>query len=98
MTYEEDASCFIDQFQQFKADGHIHFYRELELDALFSEKGFVRETQFFSAISYPREASETCLHLIDKTPETILEKYRIGIREGMVYVTVTVMNVLYRKI
>ena len=40
--YDEDENDFIDQFQKLKPDGHVHFYREAELDKLFLEIGFVK--------------------------------------------------------
>lgn len=98
MTYDDDTSGFIDQFQQLKADGHVHFFREPELDALFQAQGFARGSQFFSSISFPRDLSESCLRLLDKTPAAILERYGIEIGEKTIHVTVTVMNVLYRKV
>ena len=97
ITDEEDTTGFIDQFQQLKPDGHVHFFRALELDALFQRHGFTRETQFLSAISYPQDVNEAYLRLLDKTPAPILEKYCIELRGKAVHVTVTVMNVLYRK-
>ena len=46
MTYAEDRSDFIDQFQKLKPDGHVHFYREEELDSLFEKFGLIKETGF----------------------------------------------------
>ena len=97
ITDEEDTAGFIDQFQQLKPDGHVHFFRAPELDALFQRHGFTREAQFLSAISYPRDVNEAYLRLFDKTPASILEKYCIELRGKTVHVTVTVMNSLYRK-
>lgn len=97
MMYEEDTTGFIDQFQQLKADGHIHFFKILELDALFQRHGFTKEAQFLSAISYPRDINEAYLRLLEKTPTSILDKYCIERREKTVQVTVAVQNVLYRK-
>ena len=98
ITYEADTVGFIDQFQQLKPNGHVHFFRAPELDALFQRYGFTREAQFLSAISYSRDVNEAYMHLLEKTPTSILEKYCIELREKAVHVTVTVMNVLYRKI
>lgn len=97
VTHEEDTAGFIDQFQQLRADGHIHFFRPLELDTLFQGYGFTTEARFFSAVSYLRNINEAYLQLLERTPETIQERYGIQVRGQNVYVTVTVMNVLYRK-
>ena len=98
ITDEEDTTGFIDQFQQLKPDGHVHFFRAAELDTLFQGYGFTEEAQFLSAISYSRDVNEDYMHLLEKTAPSILEKYCIELREKTVQVTVTVMNGLYRKI
>jgi SAM-dependent methyltransferase len=97
LTDDEDASGFIDRFQQLKADGHVHFYRVRELDALFAEHGFTGETRFFTTVSYPRELNEAYLRLIEETPQPILDRYGIDVQEKIVNITVKVLNVLYRK-
>jgi ubiquinone/menaquinone biosynthesis C-methylase UbiE len=97
LTYDEDADGFVDRFQQLKADGHVHFYGQQELDDLFTAHGFARESRFFTTVSYPRDLSEAYLRLFEATPQPILERYCIDVREKIVNITVKVMNVLYRK-
>ncbi len=98
VTYEDDTAGFIDELQKLKGDGHVHFFGVAELDALFRRYGFAAEARFLSTISYPRDADQAYLRLIERTPASILRRYRIELRENTVHVTVTVQNVLYRKV
>ncbi|MBI9048555.1 MAG: class I SAM-dependent methyltransferase [Anaerolineaceae bacterium] len=98
ITYADDTDGFIDQFQLLKTDGHVHFFRIAELDALFQQRGFIKETCFFSTVSYSRDMNDAYSKLFGKSPASILEKYCIELEEKTVRVTVSVMNVQYRKI
>jgi ubiquinone/menaquinone biosynthesis C-methylase UbiE len=97
ITSNEDTANFIDQFQQLKPDGHVHFYHSDELEMLFRQNGFQKETHFMSTVSYPRDLSEAYLQLLNNTPAPILEKYRVKISEQTIQITVEVLNVLFRK-
>jgi ubiquinone/menaquinone biosynthesis C-methylase UbiE len=97
VTLPDDTVNFIDQFQSLKPDGHVHFYRKKELKALFAQYGFTIETEFNSTVTYPRDLTPAYTSLIQQTPPAILEQYNVSIQENQVYVTVQVMNVLYRK-
>jgi SAM-dependent methyltransferase len=97
ITRDEDSIDFIDEFQQLKADGHIHFYRPAELEALFGHHGFEKELQVMSAITYPRELNPAYLELIRHTPASVLEGYRVILDEKTVQITVDVINVRFRK-
>ncbi len=97
ITDEEDEGNFIDRFQRFRPDGHVHFYRLRELDTLFRQHGFERETYFMSRVSYPRELNEAYLQLLNHTSASILEKYRVEVSENTIRLTVDVLNVLFRK-
>ncbi|MFC2053378.1 class I SAM-dependent methyltransferase [Chloroflexota bacterium] len=97
LTYDDDTNDFIDQYQKLKKDGHVHFYRQQELDDLFQLGGFYKEDQFQSEYTYPRELDSRYHRLFEKTSTSILNKYQMNIDETLVYITATVMNVLYRK-
>ena len=98
ITYDDDTDGFIDRFQQLKKDGHVHFYRQGELDDLFQRNGFHRQEQFFTQITYPREVDASYQRLFEQTPASILEQYQVKIGEQTVQITVTVRNVMYRKV
>jgi len=97
ITYNDDTNDFIDQFQKLKKDGHVHFYRLQERDEIFRQGGFYKEDQFQSECTYPRELDIPYHRLFEKTSTSILDKYQVNIDVTLVYITVTVMNVLYRK-
>jgi ubiquinone/menaquinone biosynthesis C-methylase UbiE len=97
LTYDEDTDGFIDCLQQFKQDGHVHYYRMQELDDVFQQSGFSRQAQFFTKLTYPREMNADYLHLFEQTPAAVLDLYRISVGVPMVQITVTIRNVMYRK-
>jgi ubiquinone/menaquinone biosynthesis C-methylase UbiE len=97
LTYDEDTVGFVDQFQALKKDGHVCFYKTDDLIQMFHQIGFVVEDQFFNYVTYPRELNLKYTTLFEKTPQEILEKYNITIREEQVFITVKVFNVMFRK-
>ena len=44
-TLDEDSSGFADEFQALRGDGHVHYYRRSEIEALFGEFGFAAELE-----------------------------------------------------
>jgi hypothetical protein len=50
-----------------------------------------------STISYPRDLDEAYRQLLNNTSSSILEKYQVQIRKQTIYITVNVLNVLFRK-
>ncbi|MGL1893146.1 MAG: class I SAM-dependent methyltransferase [Spirochaetaceae bacterium] len=97
LTFPEDNG-FVDRFQNLKDDGHNHFYEELKLVDLIESLGFIKEKQFYSEIRYPRDYDSRYKDLISKTNEEILQKYKIEVIGSEVYITVKVMNILFRKV
>jgi ubiquinone/menaquinone biosynthesis C-methylase UbiE len=96
-TYDGDANDFIDEFQKLKKDGHVHFYRQHELDELFHKGGFTKGDQFQSEFSYPRGLDIRYQQLFKSTSKSMLDEYQVFIDEKLVYITVAVTNVVYRK-
>lgn len=97
LTYDEDTNNFIDQFQKLKKDGHVHFYRQEELDQLFREAGFTKEDQFQSECTYPRDLDIRYEQLFEKTSTSMLDKYHVAIAGNLAHIKVAVMNIMYRK-
>jgi ubiquinone/menaquinone biosynthesis C-methylase UbiE len=97
ITHAEDDGDFIDQFQQLKPDGHIHFYRPHELGTLLGQRGFRQETHYMSSMTYPREVNPEYRQLLNRTPASVLESYCVNLGETHVQLTVAVMNVLFRE-
>lgn len=97
VTYEEDTTHFIDKFQKLKKDGHVHFYKEAELIDSMKNEGFDVSNKFYSNLTYPRPYNEDYEKLFNKTPDEILRKYNIHIKDQDVYITVKVLNIMFRK-
>ena len=96
-TANEDTVSFIDQFQAFKPDGHVHFYRKTELIHLFEKFGFKAESSFDSSVSYPRTLNPDYDRLLESTPLSIQQLYKVKISGPQVFVTIPVINILFRK-
>jgi SAM-dependent methyltransferase len=97
ITFDEDTVDYIDRFQRLRPDGHVHFLRRGELDALFQDHGFCKESEFTSAVSYPREMDEHYKSLLDTTPPGLLSRYKVNLQGNAVFSTLEVANVLFRK-
>jgi ubiquinone/menaquinone biosynthesis C-methylase UbiE len=97
-TYADDDHPFIDDFQRLRPDGHIHFYKKQELIALFQRHGFTAEDSFVSQISYPHNLTPEHVCLLENTPTSVLQKYRVHIQDQRVFVTVEVMNIRFRLV
>jgi hypothetical protein len=97
-TDDSDTSGFIDEFQKLLPDGHIHFYRENEIEELFHAYNFQRESIFYSTIQYPREYGHDYEKLLKITDRNLLENYKVRRDNKKVFITVTVLNILFKKI
>jgi ubiquinone/menaquinone biosynthesis C-methylase UbiE len=96
-AYSEDSSNFIDEFQALKNDGHVHYYKRDEIEQLFEKNGFVIEKEFISFVRYPRDFNNSYIELFQKTDNEVLGKYGIEIDGGVIHITASVMNILFRK-
>ena len=96
-TYDIDKKGFIDEFQKYMEDGHNHFYYEDEIIELFKNQGFVKQNIFYSRIRYPRKYSERYQNLIDNESKEVIDKYKMEIAGDNIFMTVQIMNILFRK-
>jgi ubiquinone/menaquinone biosynthesis C-methylase UbiE len=97
-TYDIDKNGFIDEFQKYLEDGHNHFYYENEIIELFKNHGFIKERIFHSYIRYPRKYNKRYQDLINNEAGEIVNKYKMEIMEDKIFMTVQIMNILFRKI
>lgn len=97
-TYDIDKKGFIDEFQKYLEDGHNHFYYENEIIELFNKQGFNKEKIFHSQIKYPRKYSKRYQNLINNEADEIVDKYKMEIVDDNIFMTVQIMNILFRKI
>jgi ubiquinone/menaquinone biosynthesis C-methylase UbiE len=95
-TDEGDEYGFIDRFQALKPDGHVHFYRRPEIEALFREFGFVVEKEFPSSVRYPRSLDDRYRELIASAGQESLDRYCVEIEGGQVFIRTAVMNLFFR--
>ncbi|GAK59890.1 methyltransferase type 11 [Candidatus Vecturithrix granuli] len=96
-TYDNDCENFVDQFQQHMNDGHVHFYKRKEIETYFNAGGFYVQKEFESTIRYPRIMDKKYEELLKKTDGKILDNYKIEFETEKVYITVSVMNILFIK-
>ncbi len=97
MANPADDCDFVNRFGALKEDGHVRYYRETEIGDLFKEAGFVIESRFISAITFPRVLDDRYAGLVANTPRHIVEKYEIRFEKDAIFITVQVMNIRFRK-
>jgi len=97
ITYDDDSSDFINQFHKLRKDGHVCFYRICDLMDLFGNAGFNVEEKFFSYLSFTKELTSAHLTLLKNTPKGVLDKYKSSIQEKEIHVTVSVINIMFKK-
>ncbi len=94
---DEDGTNFMNKFMAIKKDGHVKCYSEKGLIRLFEEKGFKKIKSTSSTIRFPREHVPEYDELLKHTPEDIKKVYNVAAENGKIYITLKVMNVLFRK-
>jgi ubiquinone/menaquinone biosynthesis C-methylase UbiE len=92
-----DKQRFIDSFMQLKDDGHVRFYFRDELEDLFRQYRLQKERVFYSSIRFPRMTDERYYSLLNSVPEDIPRLYDTKIDGEHILVTLTVMNLIFRK-
>ena len=97
LTHDEDKEGFIDKFQKLKKDGHIHFYYEQEIVDHFEKQDFRKEKVFYSSVRFPRDYNSDYEDLLNGESKDILDLYEVEKQRDKVYITVKVMNILFRK-
>ncbi len=98
MTYPEDKYGFIDRYQELKDDGHWHFYYEDEVVELFRRFGLMSAEVFYSYIRYPRPCNKGYENLLENSDKRISDLYETAIEGNIIYITVRVMNIFFRKV
>lgn len=94
---DEDTVGFIDRFQQLLPDGHVCFYKRTEITNMFAKAGLTVEEQFFSFVTYPRTLHDGYFALFEQTPQDILDRYHLDIRDQEVFITIKIANTRFRK-
>jgi ubiquinone/menaquinone biosynthesis C-methylase UbiE len=92
-----DKADFVNEFGALKNDGHVRYYTETALEELFKQAGFELDAKFHSAVTFPRETDERYEKLLAKTATRILGLYNTRVEEGLIYITIPVLNFRFRK-
>jgi ubiquinone/menaquinone biosynthesis C-methylase UbiE len=94
--FPQDTDKIIDEFMKLKNDGHVSFYRESEYDLLLTKAGFTKELSLKSSITFPRTADSRYENLHKKYKEA-LDTYKFELRDNKVFISLEVLNLVYRK-
>jgi len=94
---ENDDIRFIDTFMQMKDDGHVKFYTKDQFMELAYRHNFILEDSFSSEIRFPSDRTEKYLKIADKIHKNIIDGYNIDVRNGQIYITEQVVNLLFIK-
>lgn len=86
MRNEKDYNRIIDQFMRVKKDGHIQFYSPRELDDLFVNHGFAKETQVITDMKFPFAKQDTYVEIYDRTADSEKALYDMTNDGGVVWV------------
>ncbi len=92
-----DSADFINRYQLLRADGHVRYYSRDEIRSLAAGCGFHVITEVMTTIRYPQVLSEAYQHLIRETDKNILDLYAPAAEGDQIFLTVDVMNILFRK-
>jgi ubiquinone/menaquinone biosynthesis C-methylase UbiE len=96
-TLDEDALGLIDKLQALRPDGHVHFYRRSEIEALFGEFGFASEKEFASSVRYPRTMDGRYRRLLHDRGEELARMYGIEVDGEHLFIRTQVMNIFFRR-
>ena len=92
-----DSVDFINRYQHIRADGHVRYYSRDEIRSLAAGCGFHVITEVMTTIRYPQVLSEAYQRLIRETDKNILDLYAPAAEGDQIFLTVDVMNILFRK-
>jgi ubiquinone/menaquinone biosynthesis C-methylase UbiE len=94
---EMDTADFINSFQALKQDGHVKIHKRHEFLELVERYGFEVLDSFDSTISFSRNRRLEYDKLLDSTPPSVLDAYRIKKDEKRIWITFEVMNLVFQK-
>lgn len=94
---EKDNIRFVDTFMQMKDDGHVKFYTKIEFIKLAGKYGFKMVDNFDTEIRFFSDRTQRYLKIADNIDKNIIDGYDIEIKDGQVYITEQVSNLLFIK-
>jgi ubiquinone/menaquinone biosynthesis C-methylase UbiE len=94
---EGDDSRFVDTYMQLKDDGHVKFYTKREFMELADKNNFIIKDIFTTEIRFPSDRTIKYLSLADNIDKRIIDSYDICIKNGQIFITAQVLNLLFIK-
>ena len=94
---EMDTTNFINNFQALKQDGHVKIHKRHECLELVEGYGFEALDSFDSTISFSRNRTSEYDKLLDSTPPSVLDAYKLKKDEERIWITFKVMNLAFQK-
>lgn len=96
---EKDKNKVIDNFMKVKKDGHIQLYSADELNELFTDNGFIKESQVITDMKFPFARQDEYIQLYNKTDDKDKSLYDITNNNGTIWVKhINVGNFVFAKI
>ena len=94
---ENDDIRFVDTYMQIKDDGHVKFYTKSEFIELADRHGFRIVDSFNTEIRFPSDRTEKYLKIINDIDKSIIDSYKVNVRNGQTFITEQVLNLLFIK-
>ncbi len=93
-----DTNKIIDKFMQMKGDGHVAFYSQEEIEALFSEYGFNTAKVEITDMTFPFSHKNEYIELYNTLTPEEKDMYNIFIKDGTVWIgNIDVINIVFEK-
>jgi len=94
---ENDDIRFVDTYMQMKDDGHVKFYTKDEFIELADKNNFRIRDSFNTEIQFPSNRTEKYIKIVNDIGESIIDSYNISIKNGQIFITEQVLNLLLMK-
>lgn len=95
---KNDKNRFVDKFMQIKPDGHIKFYSLDEYKNMLENIGFKFILNEMTTICFPRKEVDRYIKLLSETENYIITDYNIQIKDGEIWITEQVLNMVFKKV
>lgn len=94
---EKDDIRFVDTYMQIKDDGHVKFYTKGEFIELADRHGFTIVDCFNTEIRFPSDRTEKYLKIVDGIDKSIIDSYKVDVKNEQTFITEQVLNLLFIK-
>ena len=94
---ENDNIRFVDTYMKMKDDGHVKFYTKGEFIELANRHGFQIVDSFDTEIRFPSYRTEKYLKIVESIDKSIIDSYKVDVKNGQTFITEQVLNLLFIK-